>query len=214
MTLRAILADYGAGNLRSVQSAFARQGVEAVASADPAEVLEASLAIVAGVGHAESAMAGLVARGLDEAIRARAAAGRPVLGICVGFQLLFEENEEGGCSTDGRAADRASLGLGLLAGPVTRIEAPRVPHMGWNTLTVVRPSPLLTGLDGEDVYFAHSFAVRPSDRAVVAAEVIHGGSICAAVDAGAIAGVQFHPERSAKPGERLLQNVLAWSRSA
>ena len=202
MTLRAVLADYGAGNLRSVQSALARQGVEVTATADPAAVLEAPLAIIAGVGHAESAMAGLVATGLAEAIRARAAAGRPVLGICVGLQLLFEEHEEGGA------------GLGLLRGPVRRVVAPRVPHMGWNTLRVLRPSPLLDGLDGEDVYFAHSYAVVPADASVTAAEVDHGGPICAAVDSGWVAGVQFHPERSAKPGEHLLRNVIAWSRSA
>lgn len=200
--LRAVLADYGAGNLRSVQSAVARQGVDVTVSADPTAVREAPLAIIAGVGHAESAMAGLVSRGLADAIRERAAAGRPVLGICVGLQLLFDEHEEGGA------------GLGLLGGPVTRIVAPRVPHMGWNTLRVLRPSPLLDGLDGEDVYFAHSYAVVPADRAVVAAEVDHGGAICAAVDSGAVAGVQFHPERSAKPGEHLLRNVIAWSRSA
>lgn len=200
--LRAVLADYGGGNLRSVQSALARQGVETVTSGDPATVREAALAIIAGVGHAESAMAGLAARGLDEAILERAADGRPVLGICVGLQLLFEEHEEGG------------RGFGLLAGPVVRIVAPRVPHMGWNTLRVLRPSPLLAGLDGEDVYFAHSYAVVPADRAVVAAEVDHGGPICAAVDSGWVAGVQFHPERSARPGERLLRNVMAWSRSA
>ncbi len=200
--LRAVLADYGAGNLRSVQSALARQGVETTVTADPATVRESALAIIAGVGHAESAMAGLVARGLDEAIRERAASGRPVLGICVGLQLLFEKHEEGGA------------GLGLLRGPVRRVVAPRVPHMGWNTLRLLRPSPLLAGLDGEDVYFAHSFAVAPSDRAVMAAEVDHGGLLCAAVDSGAVAGVQFHPERSARPGERLLRNVLAWSRSA
>ena len=200
--LRAVLADYGGGNLRSVQSALARQGVAVIASSDPAVVREAPLAIIAGVGHAESAMAGLVASGLADALRERAAAARPVLGICVGLQLLFEAHEEGGA------------GLGLLAGPVRRIVAPRVPHMGWNTLAVLRPSPLLDGLDGQDVYFAHSFAVVPADRSLVAAEVEHGGTTCAAVDAGAVAGVQFHPERSAKPGEHLLRNVIAWSRSA
>lgn len=202
MTLRAVIADYGAGNLRSVQCALERQGVEAVVSADPADVLEAPLAIIAGVGHAGSAMAGLEGRGLAEAIRQRAAASRPVLGICVGQQLLFEGHEEG------------SVGLGLLRGPVRRIVAPRVPHMGWNTLRVQRPSPLLDGLDGQDVYFAHSYAVVPADGAVVVAEVEHGLAICAAVDAGAVAGVQFHPERSARAGELLLRNVIAWSRSA
>jgi glutamine amidotransferase len=201
VSLRAVMADYGGGNLRSVQSALARQGVDVVASSDPAVVRDAPLAIIAGVGHAASAMAGLAATGLADALRERAAAARPVLGICVGLQLLFEAHEEGGS------------GLGLLAGPVRRIVAPRVPHMGWNTLAVLRPSPLLDGLDGQDVYFAHSYAAAPADRGVVAAEVDHGGQLCAAVDSGAVAGVQFHPERSAQAGEHLLRNVIAWSRS-
>ncbi len=140
--------------------------------------------------------------GLDEAIRARVAAGRPVLGICVGMQLLFGASEEGGS------------GLALLPGPVRRIRARRVPHMGWNDLSLPRPSLLLDGLDGEDVYFAHSFAVEPDDGDDVAAVADHDGRIVAAVEHGAVAGVQFHPERSARAGARLLENALAWSRSA
>ena len=200
--MKVVLADYGAGNLRSVCSAFARVGAEPVVSADPAAVLEAPLAVIAGVGHAVAAAEGLRASGLDAAIRERVFAGRPVLGICVGMQLLFEESEEGGS------------GLGLLRGPVRLLRARRVPHMGWNSLELRKESAVLAGLDGEDVYFAHSYAAVPDDPGVVAAVVDHEGEVVAAVERGALAGVQFHPERSGPHGARVLGNVLAWSRSA
>jgi glutamine amidotransferase len=200
--VKVVLADYGAGNLRSVTSAFARAGAEASITTDADTVRTAPLAVIAGVGHVESAARGLAENGLDEAIRDRIAAGRPVLGICVGMQLLFGESEEGGS------------GLDLLHGPVRRIRATRVPHMGWNSLSVTRPSALVDGLDGEDVYFAHSFAVEPTNDGVVVASASHEGRVVAAVEDGPIAGVQFHPERSAAAGARLLENALAWSRSA
>ncbi len=199
--MKVVLADYGAGNLRSVTSAFERAGARPSIALDAESVRDADLAVIAGVGHVESAARGLAANGLDDAVRDRATAGRPVLGICVGMQLLFGASDEGG------------TGLELLAGPVRRIQAARVPHMGWNTLALTRDSALLGGLGGEDVYFAHSFAVEPDDPGVVAAVADHEGRIVAAVDAGPVAGVQFHPERSAWAGARLLYNVLAWSRS-
>lgn len=200
--MRVVLADYGAGNLRSVCSALARAGAQPVVSTDAADVREAPLAVIAGVGHVESAARGLAGARLDEALRERVAAGRPVAGICVGMQLLFEASEEGG------------RGLGLLAGPVRRLRARRVPHMGWNALAVRAPSRVLDGLDGCDVYFAHSFAVEPAEAGVAVATVEHDGEIVAAVEHGALAGVQFHPERSGPSGARLLENLLAWSRSA
>jgi glutamine amidotransferase len=200
--VRIAVADYGAGNLRSLCAALARAGTETAVTTDPDEVLEAPLAIVAGVGHVASAAAGLARTGVADALRERASGGRPTLGICVGMQLLFGESEEGGA------------GLGLLAGPVVRLRASRVPHMGWNTLAARTPAPLLDGLDGEDVYFAHSFAARPDDRRVVLAQVDHGGPVVAAVESGPVAGVQFHPERSGAAGARVLANALAWSRSA
>jgi glutamine amidotransferase len=200
--LTVVLADYGAGNLRSVQAALRRAGAHSVVTVDPDQVLAAPFAVIAGVGSVDSAARGLARHGLDDAIRARAAAGRPTLGICVGLQLLFDESEEGG------------RGLGLLAGPVCRLAARRVPHMGWNALEAMRASRLLEGLDGADVYFAHSFAARPADPAVATAIVDHDGAVVAAVEAGALAGVQFHPERSGPAGARFLANALAWSRSA
>jgi imidazole glycerol-phosphate synthase subunit HisH len=197
-----VLADYGAGNLRSVCSALVRAGAEPEISVDPGVVWDAPLAIIAGVGHVESAARGLASGGLGDALRERVTIGRPVLGICVGLQLLFEESEEGGA------------GLGLLGGPVRRLRARRVPHMGWNALRLRGDTTLLSGLDGVDVYFAHSFAAEPSDASVAVADVDHGGSVIAAVESGVLAGVQFHPERSGAAGARVLENALAWSRSA
>ncbi len=199
--MKVVLADYGAGNLRSVCSAFARAGATAEVSSDPAEVAGAPLAVIAGVGNTGAAARGLGERGLTDALLDRVGHGRPVLGICVGMQLLFGESEEGGS------------GLAILDGRVERIRARRVPHMGWNELRVTAPAALLDGLDGEDVYFAHSYACAPSGPEAVA-EVDHDGRVVAAVEHGAVAGVQFHPERSGAAGARLLRNAVAWSRSA
>jgi glutamine amidotransferase len=198
--VKVVLADYGAGNLRSVCSALARAGAQPVVTKDPAEVDAAPLAILAGVGHAARAAAGLGP--LADVLRDRVVAGRPVFGICVGLQLLFEQNEEGG------------EGLGLLSGRVRKLDAPTVPHMGWNELAFPRPSRILDGLDGADVYFAHSYAVQPEDDNLVVARVDHAGPVVAAVEDGVLAGVQFHPERSGAAGARVLENVLQWSRSA
>ncbi len=197
--MKVVLCDYGAGNLRSVGAALGRAGAAPVVSTDPAEVLEAPLAVIAGVGHVESAARGL--RPVAGALRERVAQGRPTFGICVGMQLLFEDSEEGG------------RGLGLLEGPVRRLRARRVPHMGWNTLSLRGPSLALEGLEGADVYFAHSYAAEPANGVAVAV-VEHDGEVVAAIERGALAGVQFHPERSGAAGARLLENVLRWSRSA
>jgi glutamine amidotransferase len=200
--VKVVLADYGGGNLRSLSSALVRGGAEPVVTTDPALVEDAPLALIAGVGHVGSAAAGLRREGLDEALRARIAAGRPVAGICVGMQLFFGASEEGGS------------GLALLDGTVPRLRARVVPHMGWNTLEPTRPAAILTGVEGADVYFAHSVAVEPTDAGVTAATVDHDGPIVAAVEQGPLAGVQFHPERSGAAGARVLENLLRWSRSA
>src|SRR5581483_4451131 len=200
-SVKVALADYGAGNLRSVCAALERAGAAPAVTRDPVQVREAPLAVVAGVGHVASDAAGLARHRLDGALRERAAAGRPLLGIGVGMQLLFEASEEGG------------RGLGLVPGPVRRIRARRVPHMGWNTLSVRDSSVLLSALDGRDVYFAHAYAACPCSPDDVAATVDHDGEIVAAVEHGALAGVQFHPERSGAAGAVLLANALRWSRS-
>ena len=198
--MRVVLVDYGAGNLRSLSAGLTRAGADPVVTTDPNAVREATLAVIAGVGNVESAARGLAH--VADALRERVERGRPTLGICVGMQLLFEVSEEGGS------------GLGVLRGPVRRLRARRVPHMGWNTLALLRPSPLLNDLDGTDVYFAHSYAAEPADDVSVA-EVEHDGDrVVAAVQSGFVAGVQFHPERSAAAGARVLENALRWSRSA
>jgi glutamine amidotransferase len=199
--VKVVLADYGAGNLRSVCSAFDRAGGEPVVGTDPREVEDAPLAVIAGVGNTGSAARGLRERGLADALFARIDAGRPVVGICVGMQLLFGVSEEGGA------------GLGVFAGRVERLRARRVPHMGWNELRVRRETALLQGLEGRDVYFAHSFACVPEEPVAVA-DVDHDGVVVAAVEHGAVAGVQFHPERSGAAGAQLLRNVLRWSSAA
>jgi glutamine amidotransferase len=200
--MRVAIADYGAGNLRSLSSALSRAGVDPVVTTDALVVREAPLAVIAGVGHVRAASAGLARHGLDEALRGRMDSGRPLAGICVGMQLLFGESDEGG------------RGLGLLDGPVRRLHARRVPHMGWNALATTQPSAIVDGLDGADVYFAHSYAAEPVDPDVAVATVEHDGTIVAAVQSAAVAGVQFHPERSAQAGARLLLNLVRWSRSA
>jgi glutamine amidotransferase len=191
--VKVAIADYGAGNLRSVCSGFERAGAQPLVTND---LREAPLAVIAGVGNAASATVELERRGLAEQLRERVSAGRPVLGICLGLQLLFGESEEGG------------RGLGLLDGEVVRLRAHRVPHMGWNTLAVAGGE-VLAGLDGEDVYFAHSYAADGAEAVVATVE--HDGPVVAAVERGALAGVQFHPERSGLPGGRVLRNVLRWS---
>ena len=199
--MRIALADYGAGNLRSVCSALLRAGAEPVITEDPAELERAPLAVIAGVGNTAAAARGLEERGLAAALLARARSGRPVMGICVAMQLLFGESEEGGS------------GLGILPGRVERVRAARVPHMGWNELHVTAPTELLDELDGRDVYFAHSYACAP-EASIAVAEVDHGGPVVAAVEHGPIAGVQFHPERSGPTGAQVLRNALTWSRNA
>jgi glutamine amidotransferase len=198
---RVVIADYGAGNLRSLVSALRRSGVDPVITTAPRDLRDASLVVIAGVGSSTQAARGLERAGLIDALRERAHAGRPLFGICIGLQLLFEDSEEGG------------RGLGLVRGSVVRLRAARVPHMGWNALRPMREAPMLERLAGADVYFAHSYAAVPADERVVAAVTDHGGRVVAAVVDGPVAGVQFHPERSGAAGARLLDNVLAWSRS-
>jgi imidazole glycerol-phosphate synthase subunit HisH len=195
------VVDYGIGNLGSVMKAFRHLGAPAILSGDIAELRRADVLVLPGDGAFASTMAEIEGRGLISVLREAVDQGRTLLGICIGMQLLFEESEEGG------------RGLGLLEGRVRRLRARRVPHMGWNALALTRPSKLLDGLDGADVYFAHSFAVEPVGPVGIA-EVEHDGPLVAAIESGPLAGVQFHPERSGAAGARVLENALRWSRSA
>lgn len=193
MTALAIV-DLGYGNLNSVALAFRRLGVDPAVTADPGLIAAADRVVLPGVGAAGFAMARIAERGLAPVLAGRT---RPLLGICLGMQLLFERSEE---------ADVACLGL--LPGRVRRLEpAPDrpVPHMGWSRLAVADPAIGLA--DGDYVYFAHSFAC--DDTAFTAARADHGRPIPAAVRSGALWGAQFHPEKSAAPGRRFLQAFLS-----
>jgi imidazole glycerol-phosphate synthase subunit HisH len=196
------VCDYGVGNLRSVERALSRAGAEPVVSADPERLAACDGVVLPGVGAFAVAAATLRERGLESMIGAMARDRRPVLGVCLGFQLLFEESDEGG----------GGSGLGLLPGRVRRIDSSRgkVPHVGWNRLSMPRPSTLLEGLDdGEYVYFVHSYAVTPGDRRDVRATADYGGELVAAVEHDTIHGTQFHPEKSGSAGLRVYANFAA-----
>lgn len=202
---RVAVCDYGVGNVRSVERALDAAGAEVVLS-DSADVVAAcDGAVLPGVGAFAPAARLLREHGIDAAVRDLAARGRPVLGVCLGFQLLFEESDEG----DG------GEGLGLLPGAVRRIRAPglKVPHIGWNSLRVVRPSALLEGIaEGTHVYFVHSYAAQARGEEVVAV-TDYGGEVVAACERGTVMGTQFHPEKSGPAGLRIYANLVAACRS-
>jgi glutamine amidotransferase len=180
------------GNLRSVERALVNAGATVCVSADPAEIADCDGVILPGVGAFAAASTVLRDRGLDGAVRDVAARGLPVLGVCLGHQLLFEHSDEG----DG------GEGLGLLPGNVTRLHVAghKIPHMGWNRIRRVRESDLLSGVDdGAYVYFVHSYAARPEAGDTVAVTE-YGGEIAAAVQRGNVMGTQFHPEKSGPVG--------------
>ena len=194
------IVDYGMGNLRSVQKAFERVGHPAVVSSDPAQVAAADKVVLPGVGAFEDAIAELHRRRLVEPILESIQAGKPLLGICLGLQLLFEVSYENGRHT----------GLGVLGGKVVRFDPPpgySVPHMGWNQLRIVRPAPILAGLQhGTYMYFVHSYYVVPADPEVVATETDYPAPFCSMVWHKNVYATQFHPEKSQSAGLRLLQN--------
>ena len=193
------LVDAGGANLGSVRYALERLGVEARIVRDGDGLADGDRIILPGVGAAAPAMALLRERGLLEPLRAATA---PLLGICLGMQLLFDSSEEGDVDC-----------LGLLPGRVRKLEgAPgiRVPHMGWNTLEAVVESPLLDGVEaGASAYFVHGYAAPVTADCIAAC--MHGTRFAAMVRRGNVAGAQFHPERSAALGARLLSNFLQWN---
>jgi glutamine amidotransferase len=188
-----VVLDYGSGNLRSAQRALARAGADVTVTADRAEALAADGLVVPGVGAFAACMDGIDAVGARTVIEQRVGGQRPVLGICVGMQVLFERGVEHGVET---------AGMGVLAGAVTRLRAGRVPHMGWNTVAPAPGSRLFAGVEAERFYFVHSYAARSTEGAVTTAE--HGGRFVAAVERGELAATQFHPEKSGDAGAQLL----------
>lgn len=193
------IADYGIGNLGSVTKAFRRYGAEVRLTGDPAELRAADALVLPGDGAFAATMEEVERHGLVPVLREARDAGKPVLGICIGMQLLFEESEEHG----------RHLGLGFLPGRVRRFagELP-VPHMGWNELRPRRPHPMLDGLaPGSYVYFVHSYYCDAPDDVVIASSD-YGREFAAVVGRGSVVGVQFHPEKSQEVGLRMVEGFV------
>jgi len=198
MTTGICVLDYGMGNLRSVEKALEHVGVRATIASDAATVRAADGLILPGVGAFPKAMEGVRRLGLDELIAERRAAGVPVLGICLGLQLLFDSTTELG----------GAEGLGLLAGGVAGLEAPglKVPHIGWSPVRWEKDSPLTDGIESETpFYFVHSFAPSPQASDLLGSAA-YGARFACAAERDNVFGVQFHPEKSSAAGLRLLSN--------
>lgn len=192
------IIDYGMGNLRSVQKAFERVGAAARVTQNPEEIKNAEKIVLPGVGAMQPAMDKLRELKLIEVIKNVIAAEKPFLGICLGFQLLFEKSAEGG----------ETKGLGILGGTVERFVQLKIPQIGWNQLHITHPtSPLLKGIpEASDVYFCHSYFVNPSDKKMIAATTHYAVDFAAAVSRNDLFGVQFHPEKSQTVGLHILKN--------
>lgn len=191
--------DYGAGNLRSISRALAAAGAEVVVTSDPDVVRSADAVVLPGVGHAGHSIETLTSLGMPDAIKDSVDAGKPFLGICVGMQVMFEEQEEGD-----------THGLGLLPGRVRSINAPvKVPHMGWNQSRVAKTSPLGEAGEEDFFYFVHSFVAEPSDPSDIAATVSYGEEFPSVVVRGNVWGTQFHPEKSGPAGLKMIRAFVA-----
>ena len=197
------IIDYGVGNLRSLEKAFAATGTQAVVSHDAYVLSEAKALVLPGVGAFGACMKALSERGFDRLVIERVAEGTPVLGVCVGMQLLFEESEEFG----------RTLGLGLLRGKVQRFadDLP-VPHVGWNQVQQTRAHLLMSGInDNSFFYFVHSYCCAADEADVVLGETDYIEEYASIVAQGNVAGVQFHPEKSQAVGLKLLSNFAKMS---
>ncbi|MBK6886338.1 MAG: imidazole glycerol phosphate synthase subunit HisH [Tetrasphaera sp.] len=212
MTARVVVLDYGSGNVRSAVRALEHVGAEVVLTADPKAVADCGGLFVPGVGNFHACMAGLRAVDGPRLIDIRLAGGRPVLGVCVGMQILFEGSQE-------PSAD-PQPGLGEWPGTVTRLPADVVPHMGWNTVAVPAGSTLFAGIADQRFYFVHSYAARTWDlpvadgamgrRSPLVTTTEYAESFVSAVENGPLSATQFHPEKSGEAGLQLLRN---WVRS-
>lgn len=192
------IIDYGVGNLRSVEKAFEATGCEASISSDESVLRKAERLVLPGVGAFAACMKGLEERGFDRLVKERASEGTPLLGVCVGMQMLFDESEEFG----------STRGLGLLRGRVRRfLGGLVVPHVGWNRIHQKRAHRLFEGVEeGAFCYFVHSYYCEPVDERVVVGETEYGVRYASVVAEGNVCGVQFHPEKSQDVGLRMLRN--------
>lgn len=193
------IIDYGAGNLRSVEKALKELGFPSLITGDREEIKSANGIILPGVGSFDSAIMELRQKGLEGIIAEAIALNKPFLGICLGYQLLFESSEEG-----------VEKGLGILKGKVKKFKLDptlQVPHMGWNRLLIKKKTPLLNGIkDGDLAYFAHSYFPEPSDNAIIMTETDYGRPFASSVVKENLYGIQFHPEKSGEVGLKMLKN--------
>lgn len=195
------LLDYGSGNLHSAARALTLAGSDVTVTSDPAEMRRQDRLVVPGVGAFAACMAGIDAVGGRELITSWLADERPLLGICVGHQILFDGGEEHGIAT---------AGLGVLPGVVESVPATRLPHMGWNTVAVAPGSRLFEGIEDERFYFVHSYAaLQPPPDAFVTTSQHEDTTFVAAVERGSLSSTQFHPEKSGAAGVQLLRNWLS-----
>jgi glutamine amidotransferase len=194
------IIDYGMGNLRSVQKALERVGGRTVITEDGAVIKKADKVVLPGVGAMKPAIQKLEKLGLVKVIKESVAANKPFLGICLGFQLLFEEGNEGG----------KIKGLGILKGKVDRFKSVKVPHMGWNQLKIKnKKCPLIAGIkDNDDVYFCHSYFATPKDKSVILTTTKYGKDYVSSIAKDNLFGVQFHPEKSQNIGLKILENFV------
>jgi imidazole glycerol-phosphate synthase subunit HisH len=199
------IIDYNAGNIRSVLRACAEVGAKAVITNDPEAVAGAEKIIFPGVGAAPSAMAYLEKTGLDKALTNAFKAGIPILGICMGTQIVLESSEEG---------DQKCLGLipGKTVRFIIKDRRLKIPHMGWNEVKVVKPHPLLDGIKaGDEFYFVHSFYPQPAEKKNVYAVADYGGDFCAGLGYKNLFAVQFHAEKSGRLGLEMLERFVGWN---
>ena len=196
-----VVVDYGMGNLRSVEKAVQAVGGRPLITGDPDAVLKAARLILPGVGAFGDAMENLRRSGLDEAVCTAVSAGKPLLGLCLGLQLLFTESDEFG----------SHKGLNLIPGKVRRFRDPalRVPHVGWNQVEGIQRNPLLKDIaEGSYFYFVHSYYVEPERPEDILAWTSYGGPFCSIAGRNKVWGAQFHPEKSQDSGKKLLRNFL------
>ncbi|MCC8169796.1 MAG: imidazole glycerol phosphate synthase subunit HisH [Oscillospiraceae bacterium] len=196
------IIDYGAGNLHSVKNALDFIRAPSKITGDASEILAADKVILPGVGAFGDTMECLERDGLDKVVKQIAAAGIPLLGICMGLQLMFEESEE----------SPGAKGLGLFKGRIVRIpdRGLKIPHMGWNNIEIAKESRILRNIgDTPFVYFVHSYYVQPEDGGIASAYTEYGEKLTVAVESGNVFAVQFHPEKSGDMGMRILRNFIS-----
>jgi glutamine amidotransferase len=202
-SLKVAVVDYDAGNTLSVMRALEKAGANVDLTPDPERVSAADAVVLPGVGAFGDCMRKLRERGMDEACREAFRTGKPFLGVCVALQVIFEASEE---SPD-------AAGLDLMPGRVVRfaVDGLKVPHIGWNELSLVRGHPVLDGLDGEAFYFVHSYYPEPGEARDLIGETEYGTRFCSAAGRENLVAVQFHPEKSSGAGLKLYENFLSWA---